>query len=178
MCSKWCSGSEPGAADGMCTDSKGDLTRFPTDVVIKADMLFPCVKNTSLPGAKSDWARCEGPAQGARPQPGKPTDPQQDCGSANWPQIPPGFSEGGTKMRGKKKKEEEERIARWKNCRWQLFPEFGVLAHILWKFEQAKEIFLISGDSLIGRRQNICKARAHIGSDASACAENLAWKGH
>lgn len=38
----------------MCTDSKGDLTHFPTDVVIKADMLFPCVKNTSLPGAKSD----------------------------------------------------------------------------------------------------------------------------
>lgn len=117
MCSKWCSGSEPGAADGMCTDSKGDLTRFPTDVVIKADMLFPCVKNTSLPGAKSDWARCEGPAQGARPQPGKPTDPQQDCGSANWPQIPPGFSEGGTKMRGKKKKRR-----RRKNCKMKELP--------------------------------------------------------
>lgn len=49
-----CVGSEPGAAEGTCTDSKGDLTHFPADVVIKADMLFPSVKNTSLPGAKSD----------------------------------------------------------------------------------------------------------------------------
>lgn len=100
MCLEHFTGTESRGADGMCTVFKRDLTPFPTDGVIKAYMLFrgwkkKWVSREPRSGLEALWARCEGPTEGAWPQPGRPRKPQHDWGSANWPQIPPELWEDG-----------------------------------------------------------------------------------